>query len=321
MAPDPIETWENTFAESERAVRRLQTALDRAHDIAPVEIVEVLRIQDESTVYRVRLDGAEAVAKLFHGPKAVLAVRNLARELTIVGGQMHSGPHRVMRCLAEMPEAGLVILEAVPGRSVAEVLRESTAERRSDLFTRCGAWLASYTKGRRREAPFGPGFWVRRCEKRGLGDAPPAVRIPLYRLLARLWEHALAADRAPVVQAATHGDFTPNNLMIYGSTLTGIDIQGECWFAISREVARFLVEASLDDAVTIDPANCRLGLPVPDVEAMLASGVLPEVEARTSLPVFVGERLFQRCRDFEDDPRLQRRALQLIGAYLMIDRP
>lgn len=296
-----------------RAAEALSAALAGRRGYEDLKIVEILKPVEGREIAVARVGGARVVLKRFSGDMAAETVRKLKAELDTLADRLNDGPNRVMACRAIEPDLGIAVLSLVPGRRFSEALARASGGRRAALMTRAGEWLDAASGFRTRDTSFGPGFWVARAHARPTDPLMNEDRALLGRLLARLRTKAQATGGSPVRQAATHGDYVPINLMIDGDTLWGIDIQGESWLAISRDAARFLVWTALHAP---RPGPTRFGLPAGDVEAFLASGLLPDGEERTTLPFFIGEQLHSRLCESGLDPAARQAARKVIAAYL-----
>jgi len=94
----------------------------------------------------------------------------------------------------------------------------------------------------------------------------------------------------------------------------GVDIQGECWMAVAREAARFLVWQQLHDG--LNTPETSFGINSPDWKAFLSGNLLQDTEKRTTLPFFIGEQLFNRFVEDYDTPTVQSQGRIAIAAYL-----
>ncbi|MWD27295.1 hypothetical protein E0K89_007400 [Aquicoccus sp. SCR17] len=268
-----------------------ETETELVARIAPLGRFEpeaVLRRGEDRLVVAGRFAGTRVVVKRFarDGAARVLA---LQEELDAVMPEMATGRLRMMRCLAVLPEHGLAILQRVPGVPLQDALEGASPEERAGLVRMAGDWLRRYTDTRRREARFGPRHWVARCEARDAGALSAEDAALADSLVAGLRARVPALRGAPLIRAATHGDFTAANLHWDGECLWGVDVQGESWLPLAKEAALFLVwlELRRDDG-----EGARIhGIRAEDWKAFLRSGLLSRAEAEGVLPFLVGEAL------------------------------
>jgi hypothetical protein len=93
-----------------------------------------------------------------------------------------------------------------------------------------------------------------------------------------------------------------------------VDIQGECWLAIAKEAARFLVWLQIHDPNI--PTDRRHGISAEYVDYFLESDVLSGQEQITTLPFFIGEQLFIRFVENYDRKKIRENARTAIIAFL-----
>jgi hypothetical protein len=99
---------------------------------------------------------------------------------------------------------------------------------------------------------------------------------------------------APFTRAATHGDFVAINAHLDGGRIIGVDVQGEAWLPLARDIARFLVWQQIKDPA---PGPLRHGIAAQDFQAFLAAPLLSGEEVETILPFFIGLGLVQRLAE------------------------
>ena len=295
------------------AIARVETVLTRnlpGHAIGPIDH---LKTGDGSTVCFAEIDKTPVVVKSFTGIGAAQTVQDLRAELDLLVPTMSDGPYQVNRVVHAFPSDGVVVLTRAPGAPLNEVLRNADAAQRAGLLEMAGRWLARYQSTRRKPGVFGPGFWLERAKNLDAGALTPEDRVRRRALLARLREYVVDSRGHPITRAATHGDFVSMNLSYDGAVLCGVDIQGTCWQAAARDVARFLVW----EAVRATPRSRprRFGIDRADLDAVLASGVLDPASARTVLPVFIGAELLDRFIDAYGHPRLRDASRLAIDSY------
>ncbi len=278
-----------------------------------VVIERVLRVMDDRAVFLVRRGRESLVMKRFLGPEAPRVVHSLAAELDRMAEAMGKDPFRLVACRAAEPEAGFVLMSRAPGKRLSEAIARADGARRHRLIGLAGQWLAAYAEPRRLQGTFGPAHWIRRASTRTKDHLPAEEAAAVRAGLEALGRRANAHAGRPVTRAATHGDFVPVNLHLDRGALWGLDIQGECWFPLARDAARFLiwVHCFAPDGAPTGP----LGLSGADVDAMLASGLLPEAEASTILPFFVGEQILVRTGDASWPASGRRRLLQALASF------
>ncbi|MEL6782786.1 MAG: hypothetical protein AAFO51_10435, partial [Pseudomonadota bacterium] len=241
-------------------------------------------------------------------------VRSLKGELDRLETIFGTGDCQANRCLAAWPEDGVAVLSFAPGTRLDLKIAKAKGQARVKLLAHSGRWLATYTTARRRDATFGPGYWIKRSSARDHSAINAEDQALLDQLITALHHQNDRVKGCPVLQAASHGDYVGMNAHYHRGVICGVDIQGEYWGALAREAARFLVWQQIHDADR--PTNRTHGLLADDVRAFLSSGVLPAPEHETTVPFFVGEQLYGR---FVEDYRrtdIRENARAAITAYL-----
>ncbi len=259
-------------------------------------VSEVLKLSPIAAVLLARLGGEKVIVKRHFGPNAAQVVQNAKAELDFLAQTMAVGPLQINRCLRALPEYGLIVLNHVKGRPIRDVIAEAGPAKRQKLLRQAGEWLALYTAPRRRASVFGPGFWVNQACDQDIGGLPGNVQTAVVALRQALARRAEAHAGHPIIHAATHGDFVPTNAIFAKGVMTGIDVQGESWQAISRDVARFLQTVRPPDR-----AQMIYGVALQDWQAFHQSGALPPAEIDTTLPFFIGAIMHDRLISKVDD--------------------
>ncbi len=300
--------WLSDLPKRQRAMTDLITILQNDPELAGIKVKEVLKLAPGRQVFLVRINGEKAVLKRFlggKGPAPEAIVENLARELGTLAPTMSDGPYQINRCILARPDFGFVVLSFAKGKRITDVLSLSGHQKRARLMRESGNWLATYTKDRQKLGHFGPRYWLQRrlsADTARMSSTDQTLLAALGSALDR-WSDKLKG--CSVTQASIHGDFSGLNLHIQGGTLTGIDVQGECRQPIARDAARFLVWQQIHDQTALPAQN--FGVNAADWQAFLSSGVLPKNEWDTTLPFFVGDRLYDYLvLDHAKDPAADR---------------
>ncbi len=312
-----IPRWLEDLPERQQAFDDLSKIVSKQPELAPLKLREVLKIGEGRQVFFVKWHGEKAVLKRFlpgAGDAPDQTVMNLQAELDHLAPRMSDGPYQINRCLLARPDLGFVVLSFAKGKRITDVLSASNPTKRARLMHESGKWLAHYTSDRRRSGKFGPRYWVRRRAEADTTALRPDDQRLLQNLLEALDRWANRLQGCQVTQAAIHGDLSGLNLHVQAGVLTGVDVQGTCWQALSRDVARFLVWQQIKD---VQPgSNEMYGINKPDWEAFLSSGVLPTEEHETTLPFFVGDRLFGSLMLDHDKEPSANHARQAIRGFI-----
>ncbi len=284
-------------------------------EIGDLRLVRPIRENLASAVYEARLDDEQVIVKQFFGADAGTIVDALKAELDRLEEVFGSGRFQANRCLHAFPELGVAILSYAPGTRLDIVIAAATGQERAALLRDSGAWLRAYTAPRQRVRGFAPWAWVRKLRDMTRTKALTDRELGLLdRLLVALRAQAGQVKGQSFIQAATHGDYVGMNAHYHAGRIYGVDIQGESWMAIAKDAARFLVWQDIHD--TTLATHGRLGLREGDVDAFLASGIVPTAERETIFPFFVGVELYIRLVQSGSMPNLVPRIRRLVQAYL-----
>ncbi|WP_312530126.1 phosphotransferase [Paracoccus sp. (in: a-proteobacteria)] len=209
-------------------------------DLAGIAITEILRDRPEHAVFAVTMNERPYFLKLFRQANAAELVRSTEATLTHAAEALGQAEHAVVRLRLALPEAGVILLDPVHGQQLSPLLAAASIQRRAILISRAGGWLARLTT-ERETGSFGPNFWLKKLQDHVDKLALPEDRPLLEAHMAEMGRLASTLVGAPVTRAASHGDFTPDNLYMEGARLIGIDMQRREMMAVSRDIARFLV--------------------------------------------------------------------------------
>lgn len=260
--------------------------------VSQCRVLEVLKFTDQSWVLSARLGGDKVVIKRFFNEDRAHTVRSLKDELDRLEATFGNSDCQANRCLMTWPNDGIVVLSHAPGPRLDHKIASARGGSRTRLLTHAGRWLTTYPGDRRRVSTFGPGFWIKRSLARNHGGIETPDQSLLDNMITALRDQNERVKGCAVAQAASHGDYVGMNAHYHRGTIYGVDIQGECWVALAREAARFLVWLQIHDA---DRGTDRThGLRSTDVRAFLSSDVLAPAEQSTTFPFFVGEQLYGR---------------------------
>ncbi|KIC51842.1 hypothetical protein [Tateyamaria sp. ANG-S1] len=279
-----------------------------------VRVLEALKFAPHSWIFSAKLNGEKVVIKRFFTEDHARTVRNLKGELDRLEHLFGDSDCQANKCLATWPEDGIAVLSFAPGTRLDLKIARSKGQSRAKLLAHSGRWLATYTATRRRDATFGPGYWIKQLRARDHSGISTSDRATLDRMIAALQSQTDRLKGCPVVQAATHGDFVGMNALYHRGTIYGVDIQGECWLAIAREAALFLVWLQMHDPTR--PAERRHGIRSEDLSAFLSSNVLPDNEHNTTLPFFVGYHLYRLFTANHHRPDIRANLLAAMESYL-----
>lgn len=287
-------------AEKAQALASLSQTL-RESDL---RVLTCLRHKAEASVFLGEQGGLPVILKQFHldGPARLLRMK---AELDLVGAQMAGGTHGINRLLQIRPEIGVAVLEHAGDRRLSQQIAEAPAQRPA-LMRQAADWLLAYVGPRRRAEAFRPRRWIERLPP--LAD-PPSDHDRTLRLL-RQFGRELAGSL--FTRAATHGDFVSINAMWRNGRIIGVDVQGESWLPLVRDMARFLVWQEITDPA---PGPREWGIAAADLAAFRSAPLLDPAEAQHLLPFFIGLQLVQRLSDLRGKAEPEQRAITALGAW------
>ena len=301
-----------------------ETAMDAAHELTrylrhrlgtrQVRILEALKHASHSWVFTAKLNGQKVVVKRFFNDDRAHTVRSLKGELDTLAQIFRDGDCQANQCLRAWPEDGIALLSFAPGPRLDLKIAGTQGAARDRLLAHSGRWLTTYTRARQREATFGPGYWIKQLLARDHSSMADEDLVLLDRMIAALRAENARVKGCAVVQAATHGDFVGMNAHYHRGTIYGVDIQGECWLAVAREAALFLVWLQMHDPSRPD---VRVhGIRATDVRAFLSSDPLPEAEHETTLPFFIGYHLYRLLTANHHRANIRSNLVAAIHSYL-----
>ena len=301
---------QDAFQISQELTRKLETQ----DDIKICEITEVLKIAENTNVFFGRINNEKVVAKQFLHNNAQQTVKNLKQELDFISEKMGNGNLRVNKCLYAFPDEGIAVLSYAEGRRLGDVIETSSPSERKQLIKKSGNWLKKYTRSRRREANFGSMYWYQLLEDMSPDHVSESDKKLCELFLKNLQQRASAIRGHSVIQAATHGDFVGINAHFSDGVICGVDIQGEVWLPIAKDVARFLVWLRIKNTTSF--GRVHYGISYNDWAAMLSSQVLDENEYDTILAFFIGRELYCRFLDDYKFSDVQKNARSAMKNYL-----
>lgn len=308
-------SWKTKLLSKQAAAQTLEAYLMDRPEVNSARGLGALKVSDKSWVFSARVNGEKVVVKRFLESGADQTVHSLKNELDYLEAHFGDSDCRANRCLMSWPHDGVAVLSFAPGPRLGNKIADAKGRRRKELLTHSGRWLAKYTEKRRRDSTFGPGFWLKQLLNLDLSHiTDPADLHLLAQLIEVLRSQKERVKGCAVVQAATHGDFVGINAHFHKGIIYGVDIQGECWLAVAKEAARFLVWLQIHNPER--PARRRAGIDEDDWNAFLQSKLLDAKECHTTLPFFVGEQFYERFVENYSRTEIRTNARAGIEAYV-----
>ncbi|SFS55073.1 hypothetical protein SAMN04488040_0882 [Sulfitobacter marinus] len=307
--------WIDKIRAEEDARGALTAVLNTKHEVQRFTLGDALKVSLKSWVFRATINGEDAVVKRFFDGDVPQVLRNLKVELDFLERSFDDPRYQANRCLYTWPEDGIAVLSFAPGKRLGDEIAQASGDARRQLVWQSGEWLRRYCEFRKRDSRFGPRHWVKKMTSVKTDRVSvPADRLLLDRLRASVVGQTDAVRGVPVVQAATHSDYVGLNAHYHQGTIYGVDIQGESWLAVAKDVARFLVWLQIH--VPISEGGQRYGIALEYIDPFLESGVLSAQEQVTTLPFLIGEQLNGRFVEVYARPHLRDITRAAIEMYL-----
>lgn len=290
----------------------LEALLKARPEFTQVVVTEVLKGGEKNHVCFADIDGRSVVVKRFLQEGAPQTVLSLQAELDFVAVYLAGERNRINECLFAFPEDGIVILSVAPGARLGAALMTAKGQERALLMQHSGEWLAQYTAPRRREGSFSPRHWLRRLDV--LGSCQGADQSLLDALRHSLVSQTKHVQGAPVTHAATHGDYVSLNAHYHDGVIYGVDIQGESWLPLTKDIAGFLVWEGLRRGTQTE--DLWLGVARQDIEGFLLGVELPVEEQMTVLPFMIGLQFYQRVVERSNAQKSMDHIRQSVDNYI-----
>lgn len=230
----------------------------------------------------------QAIFKMYRGPDAAQVVKEATEALLAYAARLDAADVGIVRPLATIPEAGILVMSRAPGQMVSRLIKDRSVNQIA-LIQRCARWITTCAGTDLVERRLAPGKFVRELIEmpQGVGDGAALTN----RLIASLKQQKGALRGHPLIWGPSHGDFSPVNLADDGRCLTAFDVQGVPGMPLVRVAAFFLVARDFNR-----PASRRTvwGLDAQTTQAFL-SALPPEIGGdHLALRFFVGHAMARR---------------------------
>lgn len=293
------------------ARRAVATALRADDRFAELELGHAIKCMADRRVFSATWRGQDAIVKHVVTPDRDARISAMRDEILAVRTLMSQGRLRVADHLVSSPEAGILVTERAPGVSLTRTLMRAEPVRRARLLLDAGRWLRRYCSPRRDFRPFHPATML--MPPLDLSDnlaAEDRDRVAFLEgyVAAKSAEFA----GAPVLYAASHGDFIARNLHFSAGDFWGFDLDHETWMPIARDAAHFLTMLQLRDKT--GKTEFHYGIDAADYWAFLDSGAVPARELDSILPIFLAQSMLAEI-PLPDKPKHS----LLLRLRLMID--
>jgi Ser/Thr protein kinase RdoA (MazF antagonist) len=218
---------------------------------------------------------------------------------------MQGARFRVAEPLAYLPEHHLIVMEEIAGKPLLDHIAALPARRRSAALAPAAAWLRRYTDVSEVWRGARCAGWLARAERAAQAQPFAQLRGIEAGILAEITRLAARIDGAEWRVAICHGDFHPNNLLVEGDRLTGIDTGASGRLPVLKDIARMLMHLARRGLCPSGRAWC--GVDAGMCEAFAEAFALTEAERRLVLPFFLGVEALLRV----ETPALRPRRIRI----------
>ena len=276
------------------------------------EIVNLVRhIPGKHRILAGRWQGREAVFR-FATPETAEAQAREWREACRIWPYMQGARFRVAEPLEFLPERHLMVMERVAGIPLLDHVSKLRVAGRGAALAPAAAWLRRYTDVSEVWRGARCAGWLARAERATQTQPVERLRGVEAGILAGLTRITGQIDEAEWRMAISHGDFHPNNLLVAGKRLTGIDTGGSVRMPVLKDIARFLMHMARRGVAPSGQTWCGVDAGMRD--AFVQAFALTEVERRLVLPFFLGVEALIRVETEALHPQRLRLAERVYGA-------
>lgn len=258
-----------------------------------------------------RWQGRAAIFRLATPATAEAQAREW-REACRIWPHMQGARFRVAEPLAFFPERHLIVMEGVTGTPLLDHVAGLRAAWREAALAPSAAWLRRYTDVSESWRAAQCAGWLARAERAAQAQPVERLRKIEAGILASLGRIAGRIDGAEWRMAICHGDFHPNNLLVDGARLTGIDTGASGRMPVLKDIARFLMHMARRGVVPSGQVWCGVDARMSD--AFVEAFALIEAERRLVLPFFLGIEALIRVETRALRPRRLRLAERVYRA-------
>ncbi|MGK7755073.1 MULTISPECIES: phosphotransferase [unclassified Roseovarius] len=288
-------------AAAEDAAFSTAQATELIREVAGKRVVLRGRIGEQPAVFRLYLDRVEDCARDWN-------------ELCRIWPKMREGELRVCAPLGYAPEAGIMAVSEVEGTPLLQWIYGAPEAERARYLEPAARWLRAYTECTETDAAAQPAGWAKRAERAAKTQAfnrLKRVEKPILKEILRL---------VPLLEdgqwrfAVSHGDFHPNNLIVNGNMVTGIDCGGSRPAPVYKDMARFLMH--MGRRAMIPSGEVYLGVDRQGFIAFCDAFQLSAHEREVTLPFFIAVEALLRAETRNLPQSRVRRARQMSEALL-----
>lgn len=266
-------------------VTRFEAACDEDDTLQTAEMDELLRlVPGRRGILSGMWQGRRVVFRLFLQPDSPAPARAWA-EMIRVWPQMQTPPCCIAEPLHYSADHQLLVIAHAQGTPLMQHIWQSEPHDRAHHLPAAARWLRAYSQGSEVSVRPRAGVWLERAEK-AAATQPHRKLAKLEARVLRELHRLMAACDQPWRSAITHGDYHPNNLLLDGTCLTGIDMGGSASIPIYKDMARFLMHMGRRGLVP--SGHARFGVDAEGIDAFAAAFDLTDHERELVLPFMLG---------------------------------
>jgi hypothetical protein len=290
------------------AIRRTDPALASAE---PGQLIR--HIPGKRAIFHGTLNGADVVFRMHFKPQDGAAQLEWA-EMLRLWPYMAEGDLRIAKPIHANTDAGLIVQDRIFGTPMLEHFRAIDSDARAPYLGAAAAWLRQSTRmseGWRLPNPHG---WIKRAAQASENQPFSKLRALEDQILEQMRRLAPAVQAQTWRTAISHGDFHPNNLIVDGPRLTGIDLGGSKGLPLTKDMARFLMHMGRRRVKL--PGPLAFGVSRAGLDAFGAEFDLSAHERDIVLPFFLAFEALIRVENTGLAPSRIRRAEKMYQSLL-----
>lgn len=295
------------------AVRQVESASVEDGAFSTAHLTKFIRhVAGKRIVCRGEIKAQPAVFRIYLDP-----VEDCARdwaEMCRIWPQMQSGDLRVCAPLACAPEAGVMAVAEIPGTPLLQWIYGAEPEDRARYLQPAAKWLRAYTECTETDAKAQAEGWAKRAERAGKTQAFNRLRRVEKPILKEIQRLVPLFENSQWRYAVSHGDFHPNNLIVNGNRVTGIDCGGSRPAPVYKDMARFLMH--MGRRGVIPSGEMYLGVDKQGFIAFADAFRLSAQERELTLPFFIAVEALLRVETRNLSQSRVRRARKMSDALL-----
>ncbi len=201
------------------------------------------RTNSTTAIVRCSDCGAKLFVKRTHGPSAEKAAQRAEHEfLTMTDVHKRFPASDKLAVVKPLWQQGnTLVFEHIDGHSPTAELDMAPLHTAVSLMERCGAWFAAFHKacGERQQE-------IDLENKLIYMQSNPPRHDIADKALGFLQEHLDEVVQLKLIHRRLHGDAKPDNLLLNGAQLVGIDIDGSYWNPPEYDLAQFLTQFEIN---------------------------------------------------------------------------